>query len=371
VSTGGRLLARSLTGLEWLVADEVAELDAVTDVLTRRRQVEFTFARPPREALRLRTADDLFLVVGEVAPAPANSADVAGLGRRVAALDWPAALGLLGAPAPETASTPSIAPTLDVVAGVEVRRPFNRFAVEASVGEALAAALARRYLARTAAGRAPGEAGLTCRVFVREDDVQVAVRVGDRPLHRRAYKQAVAQGSLHPPLAAALARLAAPPGAIVDGRAIIDPFCGDATIAIEAALLRPGAAVSARDVDPARLANARANAVRAGVSLEVRRADAADLEPGAGYAAIVTNPPWDNLVGFAGRLRRSPERFWSAAVRALAEDGVLCCVVEDSLRAPDRLQRLGLDVALDQATRVNGRLARIVLATPPGRAPPL
>ncbi len=73
----------------------------------------------------------------------------------------------------------------------------------------------------------------------------MALRAGPRPLHRRGWKVRTGPGSLHPPVAAALARLARRPG----GGVIADPFCGDGTIPVEVALADPAAHVLAADLD--------------------------------------------------------------------------------------------------------------------------
>ena len=152
------------------------------------------------------------------------------LARAVAGLDWEAALAELAAVravAPE--------PRIDVVASLDGRRNYNRFAVENAVGNELARRLRGPYLARTPAGREPGEPDLTVRVFLQGEEAAVALATGSSPLHRRAYKADAGAGTLHPPLAAALAHVSGLRG----GDVVADPFCGDGTIAIEAALACP------------------------------------------------------------------------------------------------------------------------------------
>ena len=92
------------------------------------------------------------------------------------------------------------------------------------------------------------------RVAVRDGAVAAALRIAARPLHRRDWKLDTGPGTLHPPMAAALARLASPE----PGRTVLDPFCGDGTIAIETALAFPEVRVVAHDLDPDRLDERRA-----------------------------------------------------------------------------------------------------------------
>jgi tRNA (guanine6-N2)-methyltransferase len=150
-----------------------------------------------------------------------------------------------------------------------------------------------------------------------------------------------------------LARIAEP----APGELVLDPFCGDGTVAIEAALAYPEAHVTGTDIDPTRLANAAANAGRAGVSLDLAVADAG----GAGHHdadAVLTNPPWNLAVDAAGTLAGSLDPFW----RALPTRGRLCAVTDADLAAPVALERLGIPIALATRVRLAGRISHVLLA---------
>jgi tRNA (guanine6-N2)-methyltransferase len=150
----------------------------------------------------------------------------------------------------------------------------------------------------------------------------------------------------------------------------VDPFCGDGTVAIEAALAYPGARVSATDIDPARLANAAANARRAGVGIDLAVADAGHLAGPAGV--VLTNPPWNLAVDATGTLSGSLEPFWRALSGALGPGGRLCAVVDADLDAGTALRRLGFATGLAARIRLAGRVSEVLVAGPPGsRAPAL
>src|SRR5213080_4784960 len=245
-------IARAVHGIEWVCAEEIARTLPAGDVRLARREVTFRLPSVDDRLHALRTVDDVFVRVGELGDVGTTKDALPVLARRLAALDW-------------SAAAPGAVPgrRFDVVASIEGRRTYNRYAVEAAAGAALAPVLGATFVARTDAGSA-GESDVTVRLFLRGPVAVAALRLGARPLHRRAYKQDTGPGTLHPPLAAALARLAAPAG----GEHVLDPFCGDGTLAIEAALAYPDARVTGTDIDPARVANARANAQRAGVAVE-------------------------------------------------------------------------------------------------------
>ncbi len=158
---------------------------------------------------------------------------------------------------------------------------------------------------------------------------ELSIDLTGEPLHRRRRRLAGGEAPLRENRAAALVRLAAPG----EGRLFADPFCGSGTIAIEAALVATRRApalgrdaasfacaalfpesratleselaaaageilaaplfpVRATDVSAEAVADARANAERAGVAgaIDFAVADARECElPGA---VVATNPPY-------------------------------------------------------------------------------
>ena len=85
-----RLVARSVRGLEWAVADEIsARLPGAAKITMSSREVGFELPEPGlnREVLGLRLADDLFLEVGAVTGVGRTKDVPAAAASRVAALD--------------------------------------------------------------------------------------------------------------------------------------------------------------------------------------------------------------------------------------------------------------------------------------------
>jgi tRNA (guanine6-N2)-methyltransferase len=357
------IIARSVRGLEWVAADEIsAAIPQARGLVMSSREVTFQVPELAPPLLGLRTVDDVFVAVGRVQGVAPTSEGPAIAATRIADLDWAGALAQLGM---IRAIPPH--PALDVVASLEGRRKYNRFAVENAVGEMLARRLRGSYLARTSSGRQAGEPDLVIRVFVRGTEAVTATEVADRPLHRRGYKQEAGAGTLHPPVAAALARLAHPAPAGI----VADPFCGDGTIAIETALSYPGTRVLASDIDEVRLGHAETNAVRAGISLTLRQADAALLPwPDQSIDAVITNPPWNIAVDARGLLRKSLDRFWPQLPRLLAPAGRLCLIADAQLDAPRQLQQRGYQLALATQVRLAGRVSHVLLCAPPEQGLP-
>ncbi len=361
------LIARCVRGLEWILADEIAGGSGPAGLRLAQRQVSFTVPRLSRRLLALRTADDLFLEVGTATGVGHTRAALPVLAARLGQLDLAGSLAAL----PDIRELPDKL-TFDVVASLAGQRNYNRFAVEDTAGAALAPALGGRYVSRSAGpGDWPADGtDLTVRLFLHGTEVQVALRAGPRPLHRRGWKVRTGPGSLHPPVAAALARIARYPG----GGLIADPFCGDGTIPVEVALADPTARVLAADLDAGRLGNARANAAQAGVPVRFIRADAADPLAGSGplrpgWTRSITNPPWNRAVGAAGRVAAGLAPFWRQLPAAFGPRGRVVVIADAGLGVAAGLRGHGYDITLVQGIRLAGRLSEILVATPPASAP--
>jgi tRNA (guanine6-N2)-methyltransferase len=356
------ILARSVHGLEWVAADEISSrFPSASDLRLARRELTFVLPALDRALLGLRTVDDTFVQVGSV-ESVGTARDVPPLlAQDLARLPFTQRLAQLrgvrdGIPG---------RPRFDVVASIEGRRNYNRFAVANAAGAALAPIFQGFYLERTSEGRQTGEPDLTVRIFLRGTAAVAALRLGRRPLHRRDYKQDTGPGTLHPPVAAALARL------VADTGVLIDPFCGDGTIAIESALSYPDALVVGSDLDPDRLAGARRNARRAQVTPLLVRADAANppWRPGA-VNAVVTNPPWNLAVEAGGQMQGTLDPLWRELPDLLSGEGRICAVTDASLEVPAALRRIGYAITLQPQIRLAGRVSHLVLGAPPGRAAP-
>jgi 23S rRNA G2445 N2-methylase RlmL len=386
-----RLTARCVRGLEWVLAAEVSGRAGVGDVQLSERQVSFDATELSADLLGLRTADDLLLDLEVLHGIDHTRAALAGLSRALSRVDFDGALGRLEDVRPLPAK-----PSFDVVASLLGRRNYNRFAVEDAAGQVVEDALGARYVSRNPSGdgrsmtdisgtdiAAAGFAAtdfsatdfaatdFTVRVSLSGETAQVALRLSRRPLHRRAWKLDTGPGTLHPPLAAALVQI----GGDADSTAALDPFCGDGTIAIEAALARPGLPILAADLDAERLRNARANAERAGVSerIDFVQSDAGRPSWGEGadrFDLVVTNPPWNRSVGATSALADTLDPFWRQLPAALGPRARICTVAEAELDVPARLRRHGYSIALAQSIRLAGRVSQVVLAAPPDAPEP-
>jgi 23S rRNA G2445 N2-methylase RlmL len=311
--TAVRLVARCVRGIEDVLVEEVRGLGTVRAV--GHREVRFT-ARPGPAVLGLVTADDVFVIVAEADGIGRARAGLERLRHALAAADLDRVLQVR-----ERCGGPPGALTLDVSASVLGKRAFNRFDLEDTAGPVLARRLGLPYRSRRAGGRPPS-GGLSWRITVVDDRATVALRIPARPLHRRSYKAASVPGTLHPPLAAAMLRVAE----VGAGHLLLDPCCGAGTLPIEAA--GTGATVLGSDADPAAVAASVANGGVAAVTWSVADAGALPLRDGT-VDRIVVNPPWARQVAPAGRLAGDPNRLWREACRVLAPGGRIVALLPD------------------------------------------
>jgi 23S rRNA G2445 N2-methylase RlmL len=358
------LIVRCVRGLEPLVAAEARHALGATVVGARHREVWLRAAWPPADdgsEPALRTADDAFLRAGRVGGIGRTKADLARLGRAAAGVDWAGVARRAGRPAGP----------FDVVGSALGRRNFSRFDIEDAVGDAVRAQTGWLQLRRDAAQPvAAGASAVTIRVSLEDGEAGLGVRLADRPLHRRAWRRHDVPGSLHPPVAAAMA-LAAGVG---PGDRVLDPCCGAGTVAVEAALVAPAARVVAADLDPAAAAAARANAEAAGVSarVAVAAADAArpPVRPG-GADRVLANLPWGKAVRAAGGLAGGPAPFAAALAGVLAPGGRAALLVgtADAQSLASSAADVGLPVVERVALAVAGTWVTLVVLAGPDRAP--
>ena len=320
--TAARLVARTVRGLEGMLVTEILSggLGEVLEV--GHREVRFS-GRAGRGLLGLRTADDLFVLAAESHGVGGGRAHLARLQAAVGSADLARALRVR-----ERCGGQAVAPVVDVSASFLGRRAYTRYDLEDAVGAVLAGRLGAAYHSRRGGERAPA-GGLSWRVTVVDDRATVALRVAERPLHRRPYKVASVAGTLHPPVAAAMVALAAPG----PGLTVLDPCCGAGTIPIEAARAAPGARVLGLDADASAVAAAARNG--RGARVAWGRADAGALPVAAGSIhRVLLNPPWERQVRARGSLAAHPDLLWREVRRVLAPDGLVVALLPDHDHGP-------------------------------------
>ena len=300
-------------GLESLVRDEVEALGIRgTRVEDRRVHFDATAAEIARCNLWLRTADRLFVTLGQF-PSPDFDALYDGV-RRVPWRDW---LGPDGAVTVEAVSTKSRLTAVPSLQSVTKRAIVDTVSPASRMPES-----GPRY---------------EVHVQLRDDVATVSLDTTGPGLHKRGYRRHAGDAPLRENLAAAMVMLSR----WDPSRPLADPVCGSGTIPIEAALVAARAApglnrtfaaeswpafpasawkeerasaaealVQARarglelcligsDQDPAMVSAARANAESAGVSslVQFHAAPASRFSPAGDHGCLVCNPPYGERLG--------------------------------------------------------------------------
>ncbi len=320
-----RLTARTLGGLEWVLAAELASLGAV-ELRVGRRTVEF--AAPPgrerellyRAVLECRTAIRVLEPLGRF---PVDSPE--SLHAAVQEIDWREQL--------------RVSDTLRVDA--QIHHTFLTHSLYAAqvVKDAVVDQL------RTPSGKRPGVSlrGATLRLALHlVGDVATVFRdAAGRSLHQRGWRAGEVEAPLSEVLAAGILAIAgwwrpgATPDGLTTGELLLDPMCGSGTFVIEGATIAAGMAPGlwrarrmghgffrfrdcdrdlaaglvaelegrvrtvtggffASDLDPTAVAAATACSQAAGVSagIVIERKHFEQVVPPGPRGLVVTNPPY-------------------------------------------------------------------------------
>jgi len=339
--TVNRIFALTTRGLEGASAEEVASVPAVRVTEVGYRRIAATCTGGLAPLLDLRTVDDVFLELDTWSGVGRHRDELAALGQRAAVLGLREAARVVGRVRP----LPGL-PRFAVTASFVGRRNYSSREISTAVGEGVSSALNWTYSERDS------EADLNVRLFIEHETAHVGVRIGNAPLHRRAYKTAHVPGSLKPSVAAALLRLACVgPDALV-----LDPCCGAGTIIVEASLM--GARAVGGDISLEALRACRSNVIRAGTRAVVGHWDARALPMGDGCVdAVVTNLPWGREVEVEASLPRLYRGLLAEIGRTLGREG-RAVVLTDS---PEHVGAAGLRVESQIEISLFGRTPTIVV----------
>ncbi len=319
------LIAKTFSGLENVLAEELTALGA-GDTVIGRRMVSFTADQRLlyRANLCCRTAVRLLKPIARFA-IDAEAADpYRSLYTGVQAIDWAAYLRAEG--------------TLAIDPVVSGRVLTNSHYASQVAKDAIVDQFRDRFGQRPSVDRLTPQ--LRINLHVSAGEATVYLDASGQSLHKRGYRRLTGEAPLNEVLAAGILRLTGWNGSAV----LIDFLCGSGTIPIEAAMIArefaPGLLrtdfgyrrwldfdarleaelmaelrqtartageassphIFASDLDPAMIAAARDNATRANVAgdIQLQIANFENLQPPAATGTIVINPPYDERLKVAG-----------------------------------------------------------------------
>jgi 23S rRNA G2445 N2-methylase RlmL len=306
----------TVPGLEAIVAQELEEGGAEV----KRSLPGFVVFRPrepDRSLLRLRTAEDVFLLLWGTDKLTYRAADLDQITRWTAQEpDWPRALQLHHGVRPK----PKGKPTYRLVTQMRGEHAYRRV-------DALKA-LARGLVGKLPASWRPAEEDAAVEIWltIQGATAVCGLRLSDKTMRHRTYKEAHLPASLRPVVAAAMVRLA---GA-QRGQRFCDPMCGAGTILAEQLVLDRPVSVLGGDADPAALRAASANLRHLGQPL-LARWDAAQLPlPDRSLDRLVCNPPFGKQLGAAGEIGTLYRQLAAEWDRVLKPGGKAVLLVSDA-----------------------------------------
>ncbi len=299
------IFAVTTHGLEAVCADEMAQRAGLRIRQVGYRRVAADYTGPLAHLLQLRTVDDLFIDLGAWYGIGAERATLDQLRQLSGQLDLWHALSLRE----QVQRLPDV-PSFSVSANFVGKRNYSSAEIKAAVAAGIGDGYSWEYRDDDATS------DLNLRLFIEHETAYVGMRLADAPLHRRAYKRQSVRGSLKSTVAAAMVRLAG----VTPDTPVLDPCCGAGTILIEAARL--GATALGGDNDRTAVEAARANALAAQVTPDVRVWDARGLPLAAQTVArVVTNLPWGRQVTVDDALAGFYRKACAEIERVLADDG--------------------------------------------------
>lgn len=339
-------------GLEPVAADEIARELGGEVRKSARGLVVFRLPHIDDAVLRLRTVEDVFLLAwGTDELTSRASVDLDNIERWTArSADWGRLLQIHHTVRPK----PRGKPTFHLVTQMAGEHVYRRID-------------ARKRFVRGLNGKFPASwreadegAAVEFWLTIHGRQAVAGLRLSDKTMRHRTYKQEHLPASLRPSVAAAMVRLA---GA-APGQTVLDPMCGAGTILAEQAELDRlrGAGPTVKvggDLDRNATRAAAANTKRVH-PLVLARWDAARLPlPAGSVDRVVTNPPF-------GKQLSSPEEvgpLYRTAVgeldRVLRPEGRAVFLVADAERLREAVRPVGWHPLRQLRIRVLGQPAEL------------
>lgn len=237
-------------------------------------------------------------------------------------------------------------------------RPY-RIELRGYTGER--AAMIRKIALALGGGDNPSRYANELRVDAFGDECHVFVRPCDVPDARFAYRRRALPASIHPAMAACLARYAL---TFTGAKTVhaLDPFCGSGTLLFELEKAAPGSLLLGADVSAQALSAARENAQAARSKVRFLQKDACKLDAREPFDLVLTNMPFGNRVGTHESNEPLYRAFVARLPELLAPGGVAALytmehrLLFDCLRREPRLETLA-----DMRTEAGGLNPRVTI----------
>jgi tRNA (guanine6-N2)-methyltransferase len=317
-------------GLEEICGKEIeARLAGAQVIDSQRGWVIFVYPGDAADTLPLRTTEDVFVLLFRTTTLPPERKRALALLTHVGRNSryWDQAWSQV-----RQTRRPVKRVTFRVIAQMTGRHPFRR----QEVRDAVLTGVQMRW---------PGwkpvadDAHLEVWSPVIDNWAAIALRLSDRKMRHRTYKEEHRPASLRPTLAAAMVALSRPRH---DDR-FCDPMCGTGTILAERALYGPSQRLLGGDIDPDALDAAGVNLAQVGETrgqriLHLWDAGALPLRT-ASLDAVVTNLPFGKQIGSQPANVALYERFLQELARTLRPGGRAVLLTSEKELMHDLMRR--------------------------------
>jgi tRNA (guanine6-N2)-methyltransferase len=321
----GLYAAHTQPGFEPILSSEIAaRIEGAREsgrrVIPGRAGIVLFSAPRPDALLRLRTAEDLFAIVGYRR----------GLGLERGALDKVRAAAHQAPYVDQALATRArLIPgsrsgrrlSFRVIARLSGEHEFRRIDLERAVERGICERGDHRWLP------VADEAEVEFWATMLDGELILALRLSDERMRHRDYKAVHRPASLRPAVAAALGWLSNPR----DDDLVLDPLCGAGTVLIERAHLGRYRLLLGGDRDPEALAAARTNVGPRYKPIALLPWDASELPlRDASVTKVVTNLPWGIKSGSHAENRRLYPRILAEFRRVLAPGGTMVLLTAET-----------------------------------------
>jgi tRNA (guanine6-N2)-methyltransferase len=338
-----------IPGLEEIAAEEITDDLGGEVKRTAPGLVVFRATEVDHSLLQLRTTEDVFLLAWGTDSLTYRAADLDRIRRWTGRdADWDQLLRLHHTIRPKPAGRP----TFRLVAQMTGTHGYRRVD-------------ARKALARGLEGKLPASwrhveenAAVEIWLTIHEAMAVCGLRLSDRTMRHRTYKEEHRPASLRPTVAAALVRLAE----ARSGELVVDPMCGVGTILGEQLARQPeGLRVLGGDLDLDALRSARANLRHLGQPGLVRW-DARRLPlPAGSVGCIISNPPFGVQLGEPAEVVRLYRQMVPEYDRVLRPGGRVVLLVAEVAALREAVRPLPWQLLRQVRLRVLGQRATLCL----------
>ena len=345
------LFARAIHGIEWIAAAELEKRFDADVTSIRHREIRFATSSLDRSLLTAGSVDDIFAICKIIRQLDHSRSSLSTLA--AAKIDCARVITLLR----NIRELPK-RPSFNAIGSFLGRRNYNRYEIEDAVAEAVKAQTGWVYNSQRDAPSAVSD--ISFRIHLSGDEAIVGVRLSSSPLHRRPYKLDSRTGTLHPPVAFAMALLSS----LGDQQVVLDPFCGVGTILIESLRVESQIDCWGLDIDPEVIHKAALNSQAAKADVKFVLGDAAQIPFAAGTIdRVISNPPWGRVVGPQGKLRAGMLPFFREISRMLHPQGRTVLLVDSAGDQQESIERCGLRVLLNVPVSLFGSWVDMCLIT--------